>query len=119
MQVRVNQRGIKELLARTDKLDRKTKMMVRDGLRDAAEPIRLSAVRKFSAYDVRTAQNYRTVVRRTGVIRVEQRLGKTTGRRGDFGRLQMRKGLIPAMTEQHAAAMQKVRAVVAKYARRF
>lgn len=37
---------------------------------------------------------------RLGGVEVEQRLRKTTGKRGDWGVIQMRKGLIPALYDK-------------------
>lgn len=91
--------GLGDLIRVSDQCDRKTKRFVRDELRKTAEPVRDAAIRKFERYDAAVAQRYRIVVRRTGVIAVEQPGRRTTGLRGDFGSLQMSRALIPGLLE--------------------
>lgn len=91
--------GLRGLIRVSDECDKKTKKFVRDELRKTAEPVRIAAIRKFSQYDVSVANRYRITVRRTGVIAVEQPGRKTTGKRPDFGRLQMSRALIPGLEE--------------------
>jgi hypothetical protein len=82
---------------------------VRDALKQAAEPVRAEAVSRFSTVDARSAAGYVVRVRAKGVA-VEQRRKKTTGTRGDYGSLQMRRALIPALTsnlEETMKAMEK------------
>lgn len=92
--------GLRELLAEIDKTDRKTKRLLRDDLRAAAEPVRDQAQSEFMSISPHSARNYRTTVRKTGVVSVEQRLRKTTRKRPDFGVLQMRKALLPSLRTQ-------------------
>lgn len=61
--------------------------------------MRASGERRFSRYDSGSASGYRTYVRRSGMISVEQSRRKTTGKRPDYGALQMRKALVPALDE--------------------
>lgn len=72
---------------------------MRDELRKTAEPVRDAAQRKFQEYNPRVASRYRIVVRRTGIISVEQPDRRTTGLRRDFGQLQMSRALIPGLVE--------------------
>lgn len=72
---------------------------MRNELRKTAEPVRDAAQRKFERYDVRVAGRYRIVVRRVGVISVEQPDRRTTGLREDFGKLQYSRALIPGLVE--------------------
>lgn len=58
--------------------------------------MRAEATRRFTPYNARTAANYRVVVRQRGVA-VDQRLRKTTGLHPEYGALQMRKALLPAL----------------------
>lgn len=97
--------GLRELIARGDQADAATKRLVREGLRDAVRPVRAEASRLFRKYDVRSAENYRTVVRKTGVVAVEQRLRKTTGRHPEFSRLQMREALLPGFEHTRPAVI--------------
>lgn len=87
--------GLRELIVRADAADKATTKLVREGLRDAVQPVRVEAARLFTRYDARSASKYRVVVRRTGLVAVEQGLRRSTGMRPDFAGLQMRKALLP------------------------
>jgi hypothetical protein len=92
----VKVRGLKEFLRATAKADKETKKRIRARFREVGEIVRDDAASRFGRYDDKTAGGFRPVVRTRGVT-VEQRLKRTTGKRGDFGALQMRRGLIPAV----------------------
>jgi hypothetical protein len=90
--------GYKELLRACDRAGKETKKEVRDTFRKVGDIVKVDAAGKFFAYDVHTAAGFRTVVRARGVS-VEQSLRRTTGLRPDFGALQMRRALLPALAE--------------------
>ncbi len=69
---------------------------LRAELREAGDIVRDESRSRFSGISPRSAAGYRTVVRARGVA-VEQRLGRTTGARPDFGALQLRRALNPAL----------------------
>ena len=69
---------------------------MRPALRVAAQPVRAEAASLFSTYDPRSAAGYKVRVRLRGVA-VEQSLRRTTGQHPEFGALQMRKALVPAL----------------------
>lgn len=79
-------------------VDRGTKRAVFAGLRAAAEPIAADARSKLSGFQGISLGTIKPSARSTGVV-VIQRAKKTTGKRADFGALQMRKGLLPALEE--------------------
>jgi hypothetical protein len=89
-------RGYREFLRATDRADRESKRYVRDSFRRVGEIVRAEAANRFSPIDQRTAAGYRTRIRQRGIA-VEQSLAKTTGARPDFGSLQMRRALLPAL----------------------
>lgn len=93
----VRVRGLRSLLRATDAAGKDTKRLVRDELRKAAEPVRAEAAARFAPYDARSATRYGISVRRVGTVAVEQRLRRTTGQHPEFGALQMRKALVPAL----------------------
>lgn len=99
-------KGLRSLLRATDAAGKETKKLVRDTLRKTAEPVRADAARRFAPIDPRSASRYGISVRRTGTVSVEQRLRRTTGKHPEFGRLQMRRALIPALeaNEQRVVA---------------
>jgi hypothetical protein len=82
-----------QALAKTDKASRKA---VRDELRAAAEHVRVEAGARMFATSAKSAAGYRTRVRQRGVA-VEQSLRKTTGQHPNYGALQMRRALVPAL----------------------
>lgn len=92
-------KGLREFQAALRKADRETKRHVRAVWRKTAEPIRNLARAKFSGVDARVASKFRVAVRAAGVS-VEQPARKTTGMRPNFGELQMRRALIPALEEK-------------------
>lgn len=108
--------GLRELIVRADAADKATKKMVREGLRDAVEPVRDDASRRLREYDEKSASNYRVIVRRTGMVAVEQRLRRTTGLRPDFAKLQKRKALYPAAEAKRPEVLRRMEALLEKVA---
>lgn len=104
--------GLRELLREIDATDKRTKRLLRDDLRQAAEPVRAFAAQEFAYYDARTARNFRISVRKTGVVSVDQRLRKTTRKRPDFGQLQMRKALIPGLIREQPRVIRRMEEAV-------
>lgn len=88
--------GLGQLLRNLKEAEPKTRKLITEDLRKAVEPIRDDAARRFSTVSAKSASHYGITVRSAGHIDVEQRLRKVTGRRPDWGALQMRKALLPA-----------------------
>ena len=99
--------GYRELLRASNRAQKESKTFVKDSFREVGE-----VVRRPAADDLRTLQGgprskkkndsasgLRTRVTTTGVD-VEQSLRKTTGKRPDWGKTQMRKILLPNL-ESH------------------
>jgi hypothetical protein len=83
-----NYRETMRALARTDKDSRRA---VRNEFREVGDIVKDEWVLRFREISEKSAAGLRTRVRQTGVS-VEQTIGRTTGNRPDFGRLQMRYG---------------------------
>lgn len=98
-------KGYREFLRATDHAGPEAKSAVRGTFRNVGEIVRRSAERKFARYSARSAAGYRTVVRVRGVA-VEQSLRKTTGKRPDWGAVQMKDALLPAL-EQNERRVEK------------
>lgn len=98
----VKVKGLREFLRATDRAGRETKRLVREELRSAAEPVRAEAQRLFSDVDAGSAAGYAITVRKAGVVAVYQRRRKVTGLRPDYGALQMREALLPALGRKQA-----------------
>lgn len=94
---RVN--GMREFLRATDRAGKETKKEVRAAFRKVGEVIRVEAARNFESIDPHSASGYRTRVRQRGVA-VEQSLRRVTGLRPDYGALQMREALLPAVEDK-------------------
>lgn len=103
--------GLQDLLKALHESEAAIEPAVRGELRLIGEVVRNDAGWKFDKYDERSAAGYRVVVRQRGVS-VEQTLRKTTGERPDFGSLQMRKALLPALDDHTSEVERRVGDVV-------
>ena len=81
--------------------DREQKREARKAFRRVGEVVRHDAMRRMSPIDAGSASGYRTRVR-PREIAVEQSLRRTTGKRPDYGSLQMRRALLPALLSNAA-----------------
>jgi hypothetical protein len=111
-------RGLRELVRATDRAGQESKKAVRGILRAAALHVRVAASELFSRYDTRSAAGYRVVVRQRGVA-VQQSLRKTTGLRPDYGDLQMRKALLPALRREAAETERQMELAIDRIADHF
>jgi hypothetical protein len=93
--------GYRQFVRACDRAGKESKTLVRGALREVGEVVRVDAARRFQQIDARSAAGYRVSVRTTGV-RVVQSLRKTTGTRSDYGALQMRQALLPALSAKEA-----------------
>ena len=89
---------------------------LREGLKKAAEPVRQEAAALFQRYDARSAAGYRVAVRARGVS-VEQSRRRTTGQHPEFGALQMRRALLPALASREEQVLRGVENVLDDLAR--
>lgn len=103
----VRVKGYRELLRACDRAGKESKKEVRGSLRAAGEIVRVDAAERFASVDPRSALGYRVRVRQTGVG-VEQSLRRTTGLHPEFGRLQMRDALIPALESKADEVVREV-----------
>lgn len=111
----VRVKGLKELQRDFRKLDRETAKEVRQGLREAAEPVRQEAQALFSSIDASSAAGYKVRVRQRGVA-VEQSRRRKTGKRPDYGSLQMRRALLPALGRRQDEVIKGVDKTLGKLA---
>lgn len=89
-------KGLREVTRALHQVDRETERYVLDGLKEAAVPVSEDANRRLDRY-----QGIGKITPRAsaGGVFIRQSARKKTGKRGDFGALQMRVGLIPAATD--------------------
>jgi hypothetical protein len=88
--------------------DEDLKRELEQELKDAADIVRTDARRRFSTIDVRSAAGFRPRVKGFGRVLVEQSRRRSTGQRPDFGSLQMRRALIPAVYDNRERVMDAV-----------
>lgn len=101
----VRVRGLREFqraLAKADKAQRKE---IRATFKEVGEVVRADAASRFGRIDAGSAAGYRVRVRQRGVS-VEQSRRRVTGKRADYGALQMRLALIPAGKEKEPQVVQ-------------
>lgn len=89
-------KGYREFLRATDRAGSDAKRFTREAFREIGDQVRAEAQRLFQKTDERSATGYRVAVRLRGVA-VEQSIRKTTGKHPEYGALQMRKALLPAL----------------------
>lgn len=86
--------GIRELAQALKQIDDGLLHELTADLKNVGEVVREQATSLFDRIDVKTAAGFETRVRATsrsgGLVTVEQKLRKTTGRRPDYGGLQVR-----------------------------
>jgi len=110
--------GYREFMRACTRAEPDTKRYVRQAFRQVGDAVRADASSLFAPYDARSAARFRTYITQNGVA-VGQSLRKTTGKRGDYGALQMRKALLPALHRQRHATEQAFEHAIDQIADRF
>jgi hypothetical protein len=109
--------GFSEIYRALHDLEPATHEALREGLLEVGNVARERAVQDFSSYGgsdqaleshARTAEGFKTRVRATGLVVVEQTIRKTTGLHPEYGGLMMTKALLPA----RAATLDEATAIV-------
>ncbi len=102
--------GYLQLMQAFDRSVRELGPAFRGELKRVGDIVRMDAAARFHPYDRRSAAGYRTYVTQKHV-NVGQSIGPTTHKRPDFGALQMRVALLPALyskQDQVRAGFEKV-----------
>jgi hypothetical protein len=110
--------GYQQLMQALAKADKASRKAVRDELRQAAEHVRVEAGLRFATTDPRSSSGYKTRVRQRGVA-VEQSLRRTTGRHPEFGALQMRRALVPALDANEERTVREMEQALERVCDRF
>lgn len=92
----VRVKGYREFQRAARNAPKDVKRETRKAFRKVGDLVKDEAAQLFDSIDARSAAGYKTRVRQRGVA-VEQSLRRTTGTRPDFGALQMRVALQPAL----------------------
>lgn len=111
----VRVKGLRELQRDFRKMSKDLTRELRSELKEVGNIVRDESRQRFSDIDARSAGGYRTVVRARGVA-VEQRLGRTTGLRPDYGALQMRHALMPALDAKQGEVVDRLDRMLDKLA---
>lgn len=108
--------GLNELNRALRNLDAKAAKELGKELKEGAEPVVRSAKQKVGRFRGSSPGTIRA--RNTGLrVRVEQSKAKVTGQRGDFGALQLRQVLEPALAENEDAVFRHVEDVLNRHGR--
>lgn len=89
-------RGYREFMRATAKAEKDTRRTIHTKLREAGDVVREEGQRRFLRYDAKSASGFR-IRSRVGGVFVEQSLRRTTGQHPEYGALQMRVALVPAL----------------------
>jgi hypothetical protein len=92
----VRVKGLKELNRAINKADKDTKKLLKARFVKVGDIVRDEGRSRFSSIDAGSAAGFQSKALVSGV-KVQQSKRKTTGRRGDYGSLQMRRALLPAL----------------------
>jgi hypothetical protein len=111
-------KGYREFLRAASRASKESQSEVRGTFRKVGDIVREEATFRFQRFDARSAAGYRTRVRQRGVA-VEQSLRRTTGTRPDFGALQMRKALVPALDSKRDKVEREMEHAIDKVADHF
>jgi hypothetical protein len=93
----VRVRGLRELQRDFKKMGGGLNKDIDRELRQAGQIVADEARSRFAGISAASAAGFRPRTRGFGRVVVEQRKGRTTGLRGDYGALQMRRALLPAL----------------------
>lgn len=91
-------RGLRETIRALNRVNKQVAKQVRDELKRAVEPVAASARDRVGRYPGASTSTIGPKATTRSVF-VTQRKRKVTGLRPDFGSLQMREGLLPALAE--------------------
>lgn len=103
--------GLDDLVRAFGKISKDLRREVQRELSDAAKIVATEARAKISGLappgSPRTVGGVRPRVRGSTAF-VEQRLGKTTGKRGDWGAIQMRRAFLPSLDEKQDEVVERL-----------
>jgi hypothetical protein len=113
----VRVKGYREVVKGFRDLDKDVAKGIREQLRSAGQIVQREASALFAPVSPRSAAGYKVRVRQKGVA-VEQSLGRTTGEHPEFGTLQMRTALLPALEREAPAVANAINGVLDRAAAR-
>jgi len=114
----VKVKGLRQLHRALKNVDDGTKRQLEAELRAAGEIVAAGARSRFVGIDARSAAGFKSRVKGFGRVVVEQSRRRTTGTRGDFGSLQMRRALLPSVTENETRVLLAVEGMLDRLGRK-
>src|SRR5262245_17498288 len=114
-QVKVN--GLRQLHRALKDYNDGVKRELELELRAAGELVAVGARTRFVGVDARSAAGFKSRVKGFGRVVVEQSRRRTTGLRGDFGSLQMRRSLLPSLVENEPKVLLAVEGLLDRLGR--
>ena len=118
VKVTVSQAEYRDVMRALKRADRDTRRQMLKVIRDTGEPVRKGAARRFRPVDYRSAAGFRVRVRAAGVT-VDQKLRRTTGKHPGYGRMQMRRALLPSLAENRDEMLRRMRRAIDQINLRF
>jgi hypothetical protein len=115
----VRVKGLNELMGAFRRAEGDLDKELRRELVALGKPVADDARGRLSAYSPRSAAGIRSRLRRGTTVVVEQRKGKTTGRRPDWGRFQMTRVLIPALRDHEGRITERLDDMLDRIGRRW
>ncbi len=110
--------GLRDLERALRRADKESAKELRRELREAGKVVSAEARSRFASVDARSAMGIRPRVRAGATVTVEQSRRRTTGQRPDFGALQMRRALLPALAAKEDEVFDRVEAALDRVARK-
>lgn len=104
----VRVKGLKELHRDFRRMSKELSKDLDRELREAANIVAQDARARFDTYSPRSASGFRGRTKGFGRAIVEQRHRRTTGKRPDYGALQMRRALLPARASKHDEVVDRI-----------
>jgi hypothetical protein len=111
-------RGLSELIRDFKTFDKPVRTELRKSLRDVGDIVKRDAAGRFGPVNSRSAGGFKTRVRQRGIA-VEQSIRKTTGKHPEYGSLQMRKALLPALMSNEDDMHRELERAMDKICRQF
>jgi hypothetical protein len=117
MQQSLKVKGLRELHRALKNYDDDLKRELEAELRAAGELVAVGAQSRFLGIDARSAAGFKSRVKGFGRVVVQQSRRRTTGRRGDFGSLQMRRALLPSVADNQDKVMNQIEGMLDRLGR--
>lgn len=109
-------RGLRELNRDFRKMKNGLPKELKDELMEAGAIVAVEARSRFASISPRSAGGMRERVRGGGLVVVEQKARKTTGKHPEFGRLQMTRAFLPALDDKAPEVERRLERMIGRLA---